>query len=59
MQTATVNYVFIILVHVTGAFAKMRKATINFVMLFRLCVRMGHLGSHRTDFYDNLCMFVF
>jgi hypothetical protein len=49
MEMATVNYFFI---QVLSAFAKMRKATISFVMLVRLCVRMGQLGSHRMDFHD-------
>jgi len=35
-----------------GAFAKLRKATINIVMSVRLSVRIEQLGSHRTDFND-------
>jgi len=50
METATVSY---FVIQVLGAFAKMRKATINFVMLVRLYVYMGQLGFHRTDFHDN------
>jgi hypothetical protein len=34
-----------------GTFAKLRKATINFFMSFRLSVRM-ELGSHLTDFHE-------
>jgi hypothetical protein len=38
---------------------KMRKATISFFLLVRLCVRMGQLGSHQTDFHDSWYMFSF
>ena len=31
-----------------GAFTKLRKATVNFVMFVRLSVRMKKLGSHWT-----------
>jgi hypothetical protein len=34
-----------------GAFAKLRKATISFVMCVRLSVRTEQLGSHWTDFH--------
>jgi len=34
-----------------GAFAKLRKATISFVMSVRPSVRMQQLGSERTDFF--------
>jgi hypothetical protein len=34
--------------HILGAFAKLRKATVSFVM----SVRMEQLGSHWTDFYE-------
>ena len=33
-----------------GAFAKLRKATISFVLSVRLSVRMEQLGSHWTEF---------
>jgi hypothetical protein len=33
-----------------GAFAKLRKATINFVLSSCLSVRMEQLDSHWTDF---------
>jgi hypothetical protein len=40
-----------------GAFPKLRKATVSFVMSgplsFRTHSRMEQLGSLRTDFYDN------
>jgi hypothetical protein len=36
---------------ILGAFAKLRKATISFVMSVRLSVRMEQLGSHWTDFH--------
>ena len=43
-------------VSVLGALAKLRKATISFVMSIRLSVRpsfrMEHLGSHWTNFHD-------
>ena len=35
-----------------GPFAKLREATISFIVSFRLSVRMEQLGSHRTDFYE-------
>jgi len=35
-----------------GALAKVRKATISFVMSVRLSVRMEQLGSHWTDFHE-------
>ena len=35
-----------------GAFAKLRKATIRFVMSDCLPVPMQHLGSHRTDYHE-------
>jgi len=34
-----------------GAFAKLRKATVTFVMSLRPSVRMRQLGCHRTDLY--------
>jgi hypothetical protein len=35
-----------------GAFAKLRKATVSFVMSVRLCVRVEHLGSRWTGFRE-------
>ena len=35
-----------------GAFIKLRKATISFVMVVRLSVRMEHNDSHWTDFHE-------
>jgi len=37
---------------VLGAFAKLRKATINIVMSVRLSVCIEQLGSRRKDFND-------
>ena len=37
-----------------GAFEKLRKATISFIMSVRQSVRMEQLGSQWTDFYENL-----
>jgi hypothetical protein len=37
-----------------GAFAKLREATISFVMSVRLFVRMDRLSSHWTDFHELL-----
>jgi hypothetical protein len=34
------------------ALAKLRKATISFIMSIRLSVRMEQLGSHSTDFHE-------
>ena len=42
-----------------GAFVKLRKATISFVMPLRLSVRMEQLCSYRTDFHDNLYLSIF
>ena len=36
---------------ILGAFAKLGKATISFVMSVRLSVRMEQLGSHWTEFH--------
>jgi hypothetical protein len=41
------------IVTILGAFAKLRKATISFVMSVRLSVRMEQLGSNWTDFHDT------
>jgi len=35
-----------------GAFTKLRKVTISFVMILRLSVRMEQIGSHWTDFHE-------
>jgi hypothetical protein len=35
-----------------GAFAKLRKAIISYVMAVRLSVGMEQLGSHWTDFHE-------
>jgi hypothetical protein len=35
-----------------GAFAKLRKATLSFVMSVRPSFRMGQLSSHWTDFHE-------
>jgi hypothetical protein len=35
-----------------GAFTKLRKATINFVMSVRLSLRMEQISSHWTDFQE-------
>jgi hypothetical protein len=35
-----------------GVFAKLRIATISFVMSVRPSIRMVQLGSHRTDFHE-------
>jgi hypothetical protein len=35
-----------------GAIAKLRRATISFVMSVRLSIYMEKLGSHWTDFHE-------
>jgi hypothetical protein len=35
-----------------GSFAKLRKATIRFVMSVRLLVRMEQFGPHWTEFHE-------
>ena len=46
--------------HFLGAFAKLRKATVRFVMSVRpsvrLSVRKEQLGSHWTDFDETWCL---
>jgi len=42
-----------------GAFAKLRKATINFFMSVRLSVLMEQLGFHWTDFHEILYLRIF
>jgi hypothetical protein len=37
---------------ILGAFVKLRKATISFLMSVFLSVRMEQLGSHSTDFHE-------
>jgi len=47
---------------ILGAFAKLRKGTISFVMSVRLSVPsvcMELLGSHWTDFHELLYMIFF
>jgi hypothetical protein len=39
-----------------GAFPKLRKATISFVMTVRPSIRMAQLGSHWEDFIMKLDM---
>jgi len=45
-------FIFIIVINILGAFAKLRKGTVNFVTSVRLFVRMEQLGSHWTDFHE-------
>jgi len=40
-------------------FAKLRKATINFVMSVRPSVHKEQLGSHWTDFHEIWCVSIF
>ena len=42
-----------------GAFAKLKKSTISFVMYGRLSVRMEQLGSHWTNFHEILYLSIF
>ena len=42
----------ILIVSFLGAFAKLRKATISFVMSVRLSVRTEQLGSKWKDFHE-------
>jgi hypothetical protein len=43
---------------VLGPFAKLRKATIIFVLSVRQSVRMEHLDSHWTDFREICYLFL-
>jgi hypothetical protein len=49
---------FLLPLPILGAFAKLRKATISFVMSaclpVGLSVRTEQLGSHWTDFHENI-----
>jgi hypothetical protein len=42
----------------SGAFAKLRKATVSFVLVC-LSARMQHLGSHWTDFHEISYLSIF
>jgi len=42
-----------------GAFAKLKKASIRFVVSVRPSVRMEHFGSHWTDFHEILYFTIF
>ena len=42
-----------------GALAKLRKATVSFVMSVCLSVRMEQLGSYWTDFHEILYLIIF
>jgi len=42
-----------------GAFAKLRKAIISFLMSIRLSVRIEQLGSHWTDFHEFWYVVIF
>jgi hypothetical protein len=42
-----------------GAFARLRRAAVSFVMSVRLSVRMEQLGSHWTDFHEIWYLSVF
>jgi hypothetical protein len=42
-----------------GAFAKLRKVTINFVMSVVLPVRLKKLRSHSTDYHEILYLSIF
>jgi hypothetical protein len=50
--TSTVNQFF-------DPFAKLRKATVNFVMSVCLSVRMKQLGSHTTDLHEVWYLSIF
>jgi hypothetical protein len=41
------------------SFAKLRKATISFLMSVRLSVRMEQLGSHWADFHEIWYLMIF
>ena len=45
--------------HLLRAFAKFQKATISFVMFFRLSVRMEQFGSHWTGYNTILYTSIF
>jgi hypothetical protein len=42
-----------------GTFAKLRKATITFVMSVRLSMRVEQLGSQRKDFHEIWYLIIF
>jgi hypothetical protein len=56
---STIRHVFVLAttlqlaqILILGAFAKLRKATIGFVMFVRPSVRTEQLGPHWTDFHE-------
>ena len=42
-----------------GTFAKLRKATTGFIVSVSLSIRMEQLGSHSTDFCEDLYLSIF
>jgi len=46
-------------VEILGAFRKLRKTTITFVMSVSRSVRNEHLGFYWTDFHENLYLSIF
>jgi len=42
-----------------NALTKLRKVTTSFVVFVRPSVRMEHLGSYWTEFYDSLYVTIF
>jgi hypothetical protein len=53
------NCVILLYFKFLGALAKLRKATISFVMSDRLSLCMEQLGSHWTDFNEILYLNIF
>jgi hypothetical protein len=45
--------------HILGAYAKLRKATVSFVMSVRLSVRKEQLDSHWMNFHENRYLSIF
>ena len=46
--------IFVNCVNILGAFEKLQKATVSFVMSVRASVHMEQLDSHWTDFVETL-----
>ena len=57
MKKRSPSVIFAFIAQFLGAFAKLRKATITFVMSVRLSFRMQQLGSRWTGFYEIVFFF--
>jgi hypothetical protein len=60
MKMNSSDYMYIVyLYHILGAFAKLRTATISFVISGRPSIRIEQLGSHYKDIHKSLYSSIF